>query len=516
MKMIGLTKQRDCAGTRLGFVVVLCIGLLLAGFSSTAMSAVKDVEDKNITNHIETEFWADDSVPSNAIDVTTNEGIVTLTGSVDNILAKDRALKIAEAMVGVRAVVNRITVMPPVTRTDDEIEKAVKNALLADPATDSYEVNVNVDDGVIKLTGTVDSWQEKQLCTTVAKGVKGVIDVKNDVTVDYKMERSDYEIEQEVKQRLANDIRVDDALINVKVKDEKVILTGTVGSLQEKTRARSDAWVGGVDSVDTDGLEVKWWARDDMTRKNLYVSRSDQEIKQAVKDAFVYDPRLYSFNVDVDVSYGKVTLGGIVEDLKAKKAAEQDAKNTMGVWRVKNNLKVRPKTIPSNDELKKRVSKAIFNDPYIERVELTISAYTGTVYLSGEVNTSWEKSHAERITEGVKGVVSVVNSIDYEHKWVWKPDWEIRDEVKDQLFWSPFVDENQVSVTVDNGIVTLTGDVDTYSERQSAEDNAYEGGAKDVKNKLTVTYRQYGPYYYGPYSPYGPHPYPYPYYYPVP
>jgi osmotically-inducible protein OsmY len=147
---------------------------------------------------------------------------------------------------------------------------------------------------------------------------------------------------------------------------------------------------------------------------------------------------------------------------------------------------------------------------------LTISAYTGTVYLSGEVNTSWEKSHAERITEGVKGVVSVVNSIDYEHKWVWKPDWEIRDEVKDQLFWSPFVDENQVSVTVDNGIVTLTGDVDTYSERQSAEDNAYEGGAKDVKNKLTVTYRQYGPYYYGPYSPYGPHPYPYPYYYPVP
>ena len=102
----------------------------------------------------------------------------------------------------------------------------------------------------------------------------------------------------------------------------------------------------------------------------------------------------------------------------------------------------------------------------------------------------------------------VVNNIDFKHKWVWKPDWEIREEVKDQLFWSPFVDEAEVCVTVDDGIVTLTGMVDTYSERQSAEDNAYEGGARDMKNNLTVTYRYYGRHYYGPYSPYG--------YYPAP
>jgi len=105
-------------------------------------------------------------------------------------------------------------------------------------------------------------------------------------------------------------------------------------------------------------------------------------------------------------------------------------------------------------------------------------------------------------------VLYVVNNIDFKHKWVWKPDWEIREEVKDQLFRSPFVDEAEVCVTVDDGIVTLTGMVDTYSERQSAEDNAYEGGAKDMKNNLTVTYRYYGRHYYGLYSPYG--------YYPAP
>jgi osmotically-inducible protein OsmY len=506
MKVIRLVKQRQFVQRRFSLIFVLCFGLFLMGISSTTLG--KEVEDKDITKHIETEFWADNTIPSNAVDVETEDGIVTLTGTVDNILAKDRARKIAEATVGVRAVVNRINVVPPVALTDDEVEKAVRSALLLDPATESYEVEVQVNDGVVKLTGMVDSWQEKQLCTTVAKGVMGVVDVKNDIAIDYKIQRSDEEIEQEVKQRLANDVMVDDALINVRVEDKKVILTGAVGSLQEKNRARNDAWVGGVDSVDTEGLDIEWWARDKMRRKNLYVSRTDAEIKQAVKDAFIYDPRVYSFEIGVDVSYGTVTLSGIVDNLKAKKAAENDAKNTMGIARVINNIKVRPAVVPSNEELVIRTNKALHDDPYIGRFDIDVSAFGGMVYLSGKVNTSWEKNRAEFVAEGVKGVLYVVNNIDYQYKWVWKPDWQIREDVKSQLFWSPFVDEDKVNVTVDNGIVTLTGKVDTYSERQSAEDNAYEGGAKDVINDLTVTYNYYGPRYYSPYSPYG--------YYPAP
>ena len=93
----------------------------------------------------------------------------------------------------------------------------------------------------------------------------------------------------------------------------------------------------------------------------------------------------------------------------------------------------------------------------------------------------------------MKGVTAVINNIEYEHSWSWQPDWEIREDVKDELFWSPFVDEEQVSVTVDEGVVTLTGRVETWSERSSAEHNAWEGGAKDVRNKLTVVYSAIGP-----------------------
>jgi len=484
--------------------VVGCMLFLLFTVASERLWAqTKDIDDPEITSAIEIEYWEDESVASNQIDVETNEGIVILSGSVSNILAKERAEKIAEAVVGVRSVINRIEVKPRGDRTDRELRSAIIRALIADPVTESYEIQTKVGNGVVTLTGTVDSWQEKQLCETVIKSVKGVIDIKNQIKVDYEVDRFDSEIKQEVIKRLTNDVRVDDALIDVDVKNGKVTLSGIVGSAQEKSQARVDAWVGGVSSINTEDLKVQWWARDEMRRTRLYTSRTDEEIKEAIEDAFVYDPRLYSFNVDVDVTGGVAVLSGIVNNLEAKMAAERDANNTVGVRYVRNNTKVRPKVIPMNKELENRVSEALLENPYIERFDLDMSASYGTVYLSGKVNTSWEKTLAERVAQGVKGVVAVVNNINYEHEWVWKTDYQIRQDVKDQLWWSPFVDSDDINVAVNNGIVTLSGTAETFGERQRAEDNAFEGGAKEVVNNLKFNHPYRSPYDYGMFdSPY--------------
>jgi osmotically-inducible protein OsmY len=447
------------------------------------------VEDKQITKAIEKEMWSDDAVSSHLIDVNTKNGVITFTGSVDHILAKERAVEIAESTVGVRSIVDQIQVKP-IAKPDSELRKAVKDALLKDPAADSYELTVKANNGVVTLTGNVDSWQEKQLSETVAKGVRGVREVKNEITVDYKTDRSDFEIEKEVEACLANDVLVDDALIQVQVKDGKVVLQGTVGSLAEKRRARRDAWVGGVRSVDESSLEIEFWARDKMRRKNMYASRSDDEIKKAVKDAFLYDPRVFSFKPDVEVRGGTVTLTGTVDNYRAKKAAEQDAENTIGVWRVENHLRVRPRMIGANPELEERIRDAFAEDPYLDRWDVKVSAYSGRVYLSGDVNTSFERDRAEYIAEGVKGVVEIENMIDFDYTWRWKPDWEIKQDVESELYWSPFVDSDDINVTVEGGVVTLTGKVDTWHERRTAVENAFEAGAKDVFNKLEY---EYGP-----------------------
>ncbi len=197
-------------------------------------------------------------------------------------------------------------------RTDAQISTDIVMALATDRATESYEIDVAVNDGVVTLTGTVESFAEKELAAKVAKGVRGVTGLTNDIDIDYEVERSDAEIKADIEKTLQWDTLVDDGLIDVQVDNGQVRLTGTVGSAAEKRQARYDAWVAGVESVNVEGLDVDRWARDEELRKDKYVAKSADEIKDAVKDALLFDPRVSSFDVSVDVVGSTVTLRGTV------------------------------------------------------------------------------------------------------------------------------------------------------------------------------------------------------------
>jgi osmotically-inducible protein OsmY len=470
--------------------------ILMLWVFGTQHSGAQDMEGKQIADSdimlaLETELQLSEEVPSHLIDVFANDGIVTLSGSVSNILAKERATELAETVKGVRAVVNDIEVNT-VVRPDDELKQDVTDALLYDPATDSYEITPDVNQGVVALEGTVDSWQEKKLAGDVVKSVRGVMDVNNNLKIDYPKRRADNEIEADIKGRLKNDVWVDDALINVNSEGGDVALSGVVGSAAERRWAAYDAWVMGTESVDTSGLEIKWWARNDMKRKNAYEDVTDTDIEAAVQEAFVYDPRVNSFDIKAATDNGVVLLSGTVDNYKAKMAAEKDTKNTIGVWRVKNYIKVRPKKLPEDETLEDMVRAALARDPYVESYDIDITAVNGMVYMDGEVATSFEKNHAAQVAWPVNGVVDVVNLIDYAHTWTHKNDWEIQQDVMNQLYWNPFVDLDDIRVTVENGVVILNGTVDTWVQRTSAERNAFEAGAKDVWDKIKVRYN--GPY----------------------
>jgi len=73
-----------------------------------------------------------------------------------------------------------------------------------------------------------------------------------------------------------------------------------------------------------------------------------------------------------------------------------------------------------------------------------------------------------------------------EYSYPAKSDAEIKEQINDELFWSPFVDADQVHVTVDQRKATLTGTVDSWAESNNAQENAYEGGAVYVDNDLIV------------------------------
>lgn len=442
--------------------------------------------DIQITRAVETDLLLNKSVPSHWIDVSTDDGIVTLSGSVDNLLAKNRAVALARSIKGVRSVVDRVTVKTE-SRPDVEIHTDVINALSVDPATDAFEVSAKVRDGVVTLSGKVSSWVEKELAGKIAKGVRGVVSVKNEITSQFTSNRTDAEIAADIRARLRWDPRIDDGLITVGVKDGNVLLAGAAGSAAEKHFAYANAWIAGVNQVDASALKVDSEGRDNMRRRHECSKRTPEELRLAVKGALVRDPRVSVFNPTVEVENFTVVLTGVVDNFKAKSAAATDAKNTACILRVKNYLKVRPFKIFPDETIGEKVRAALKRDPDVSREDIGVSVSNGMVFLSGEVDTIYDVTQAEDLASRIPGVVDVRNNLTVHDILNTKTDDEIKEDIEDQLWWSPFVDSDAIKVEVKDEVATLTGTASSRWEYEVAAENALEGGARKVINRLRIT-----------------------------
>lgn len=476
-----------------------------------AAVAEEEPDDAGIAQAVERQIVADPAIDASRMDVTVADGVVSLDGSVPSLLAADRARRVAGTVRGVRAVVDRLEVRAPEV-ADDSLQQSVRWALLRDPVVETWELEATVEDGVATLTGTVESHQERMLAERVASGVRGLTAVRNDITVDPESDRRDVEVREEVERILRWNAYVDAGRIGVEVRDGQVVLSGTVGSLAEKTRARELAWVPGVRAVSASDLEVASDPAAEAQRTLPRPDPGDEAVRDAVWDALLYDPRVEVANVDVSVDDGYVTLRGIVDNLRAKRSAASDARNVFGAWAVENLLRARPEDLPDST-VRSEVVQALSEDPYVERFELSVMVDDGRVYLNGQVDSWYDRARADDVAARQSGVAGVSNFIEvadragtpyqdplvddwmvYEQEWpagdTDRPpvmsDWRIERSVRDRILWSPFVKLSDVDVVVEDGIATLTGSVETRAEREAAARAALQGGAAAVDNDLYV------------------------------
>jgi hyperosmotically inducible periplasmic protein len=123
--------------------------------------------------------------------VTAHDGVVTLTGTADNIAQKELTAVYAKDIDGVKSVKNEIVVKgsPSNDATasekmdDASITGQVKYALLSHKGTRALKTKVTTEDGVIVVTGEARTDAEKSLVTKLAKDVRGVKSVSNNMTV---------------------------------------------------------------------------------------------------------------------------------------------------------------------------------------------------------------------------------------------------------------------------------------------------------------------------------------------
>jgi osmotically-inducible protein OsmY len=243
-------------------------------------------------------------------------------------------------------------------------------------------------------------------------------------------------------------------------------------------------------------------------RMNKYVERTVDEIIEAIRMAFKEDPRLTDYNIQVALDKGNATLTGTVNHLRAKKAAAENASNIVGVWSVDNKIRIEPDEILEKGGLASKVENAIDQHPVFNTLDMSVTQSDNqAITIHGEVRYYFEKIQIENFISTISGVSDIRNEVkvmegrplpyifspkNYDYPMIrqtlGKEDDEIKKDVIYQLWWSPFVDRDQITVEVEKGSVTLSGTVKTTVERDYAIINAFEGGALEVENQLKVDY----------------------------
>jgi hyperosmotically inducible protein len=140
---------------------------------------------------IRSELLVKANVSATSTKVDVKDGMVTLTGTVQNVAQKDLTEAYVKDIDNVRAVKNELVVQAPVPGDatasevvdDASITSEVKYALLSHRSTSAVSTKVTTNDAVVSITGVADSDAEKALVTKLAQDTRGVKSVVNNMTV---------------------------------------------------------------------------------------------------------------------------------------------------------------------------------------------------------------------------------------------------------------------------------------------------------------------------------------------
>jgi osmotically-inducible protein OsmY len=198
--------------------------------------------DALIQSDVISELKWEPSIDAATIGVSVRDGIVTLDGYVNSFVEKLTAVRVTSRVMGVKAVAQELKVRLPQSyeRNDADIAEAAVNALEWNMNVPNDRVKVEVQDGMIILTGEVD-WEYQRaaahdaVCCLI--GIKGVTD-----EISIKPSVSPVNVKSKIKSAFQRHSVLDVKNIIVESDGSKVILNGTVHSWIEKQEAASAAW----------------------------------------------------------------------------------------------------------------------------------------------------------------------------------------------------------------------------------------------------------------------------------
>lgn len=161
--------------------------LRIAGVRAVALDVVVELpetqrrSDSDIASAASMALRWHVTVPRDAIKLSVEDGVITLTGEVAAPYQREAAEKAVRTLVGVKAVEDRILVKPNVLPKD--VKSRIVAALHRQAQVDAQRISVSIDDHKVTLSGTVASWEERKAAMRAALAAPGIIHVVDAMNV---------------------------------------------------------------------------------------------------------------------------------------------------------------------------------------------------------------------------------------------------------------------------------------------------------------------------------------------
>lgn len=323
------------------------------------------------------------------------------------------------------------------SQPDAWITGKAKIALLTADDVSATAVNVDTVDGRVTLHGKVRTEAEKKNAGDAVAKIEGVQEVRNLLQVvpaknEQKVEASDEQITNHVKQAFAKDRELTTSGITVQsVNKGVVLLAGDTPSMSTHLRAITTA--AGVPGVRRVASEVKGGdqladvepgqsakgrmddAKDRVATEGAKASDavSDAWITSATKLRLLANSETPALDINVDTTNGRVTLFGMVPTAAAKKTAETEARKVKGVKEVTNDLQIvanaKQDAVAAKDaDIKTDVQQALQRRQATTGDDVNVEVKGGVVRLTGSVPNEGARVTAATTARATKGVKAVL------------------------------------------------------------------------------------------------------------
>lgn len=219
----------------------------------------------------------------------------------------------------------------------------------------------------------------------------------------------------------------------------------------------------------------------------IATTKSDAQIKADVLNELKWDSTVDETEVGVQVHNGIVTLTGNISAYPKKLAARDAAHRVWGVLDVVDDMKIRIPTIweRTDEDVAKAVRNSLKWDVLVPDDKITTTVSNGTVTLQGSVNTWMQRYDTERCVQRLTGVKGVINQITVAGPQV--DPTKIKREIEDALERQTEREAKRIGVAVRDGVVTLTGTLRSWGEKNAIERAAsYCPGVRRVDDRTTV------------------------------